>query len=93
MHEHMDRTHIDRLAKITDRFAADAASHQLGLLGYVYVNLSETVSSDAQDDASGRQQFQFIPTAGGYSIVLPAGRPGCPGTYVTGVTDSAHACI
>ena len=36
-----------------------------------------------QDDYSGRQQFQFLPVNGGYNIVLPAGRSGCAGTYVT----------
>ena len=47
----------------------------------------------SQDDASGRQRFQINPVPGGYNIVLPNGRQGCPGNFVTAAACTANADV
>ncbi|KAK9795598.1 hypothetical protein WJX73_005422 [Symbiochloris irregularis] len=49
-------------------------------------SVSTTVTSYNQDDLSGRQQFNFVAVNGGFNIIEPTGRNGCPGQYVTAQT-------
>ena len=45
----------------------------------------------AQDDNTGRQQFQFLPVHGGFNILLPMGRAGCAGNYLTAAACGSTA--
>ncbi|KAK9795594.1 hypothetical protein WJX73_004039 [Symbiochloris irregularis] len=73
--------------------AIDVSSTRTGytgcynMLSSYICGVSNLATSYSYDDQSGRQQFEFVPTTGGFNIIEPTGRNGCPGQYFT-----ANAC-
>ncbi|KAK9809424.1 hypothetical protein WJX73_005866 [Symbiochloris irregularis] len=78
--------------QITSLQRSDCAYNMLAAYPCV-TGYGPAVTTYSRNDGTGRQQFQIVPVPGGYNILLPNGRQGCPGNYVTAAACNANTAV